>query len=182
MASDKQIEANQQNALKGGVKTPEGKAITRYNAEKHGIFRIALSEYEVIDHEGIIKALVREFHPVGISENMLVQRIALCYLRLYRVARAESEFMNSQLHTNLSETSENSLLIDLSIRREVKKVDSGYQPQITSQTISELEKVMLRYDVSIENRLYKALHELQWLQTLRRSKNTSFSSIVNRTT
>ena len=36
-ASQKRLEANRVNALKGGVKTPEGKAISKYNALKHGI-------------------------------------------------------------------------------------------------------------------------------------------------
>ncbi|MCX5637107.1 MAG: hypothetical protein NTX52_05375 [Planctomycetota bacterium] len=35
--SEKQLEANRENALKGGVKTEEGKAIVKYNALKHGL-------------------------------------------------------------------------------------------------------------------------------------------------
>ena len=33
--SQKQIEANRENAKLGGVKTEEGKAVSRYNAIKH---------------------------------------------------------------------------------------------------------------------------------------------------
>jgi len=36
--SEKQLDANRKNAKKGGVKTEQGKAISRLNAEKHGIF------------------------------------------------------------------------------------------------------------------------------------------------
>ena len=35
--SEKQLEANRANAQKGGVKTPEGKEIVKYNALKHGL-------------------------------------------------------------------------------------------------------------------------------------------------
>jgi hypothetical protein len=35
--SQKQLEANKKNALVGGVKTPDGKAIAKYNALKHGL-------------------------------------------------------------------------------------------------------------------------------------------------
>ena len=35
--SQKQIDANRENGKKGGVKTDEGKAVSKYNALKHGI-------------------------------------------------------------------------------------------------------------------------------------------------
>jgi len=35
--SEKQLQANRENAQKGGVKTPEGKAMVKYNALKHGL-------------------------------------------------------------------------------------------------------------------------------------------------
>ena len=35
--SDKQLEANRKNAKLGGVKTEEGKAVSRLNALKHGV-------------------------------------------------------------------------------------------------------------------------------------------------
>ena len=37
MTTEKQVKANRENAKKGGVKTPEGKAVVRYNALKHGL-------------------------------------------------------------------------------------------------------------------------------------------------
>jgi len=38
MTTEKQIQANRLNALKGGVKTEEGKAAVRLNAPSHGFF------------------------------------------------------------------------------------------------------------------------------------------------
>ncbi len=43
MATRKQVAANRENGLKGGVKTDRGKAISRLNARKHGIFVSALT-------------------------------------------------------------------------------------------------------------------------------------------
>ena len=53
MAASKQVEANRQNGLEGGVKSEEGKAISSLNARrsalnsrpkgKHGIFAVALT-------------------------------------------------------------------------------------------------------------------------------------------
>lgn len=37
MTTEKQIEANRLNALKGGVKTGQGKAAVRLNAVSHGL-------------------------------------------------------------------------------------------------------------------------------------------------
>ncbi len=37
MTSEKQIEANKENGKLGGVKTDEGKAVSKYNAIKHGL-------------------------------------------------------------------------------------------------------------------------------------------------
>jgi hypothetical protein len=38
LAAEKQIQANRLNGLKGGVKTMEGKAVSRMNALSHGFF------------------------------------------------------------------------------------------------------------------------------------------------
>jgi len=54
MASEKQIEANKNNAKKGGVKTVEGKEVSRMNALKHGILSSELyicSESAGMNHE-----------------------------------------------------------------------------------------------------------------------------------
>ena len=45
--SQKQLVANQKNAKLGGVKTEEGKAISKYNALKHGL----LSKEVLLDGE-----------------------------------------------------------------------------------------------------------------------------------
>ena len=42
--SEKQLKANRKNAQKGGVKTPEGKAIVKYNALKHGLLAKEIKE------------------------------------------------------------------------------------------------------------------------------------------
>ena len=37
MVSERQLQANRENAKKGGVKTEEGKSVIKYNAQKHGL-------------------------------------------------------------------------------------------------------------------------------------------------
>lgn len=43
MVSDKQIEANQENAVLGGVKTPEGKAVSKFRSQYAPRRRLARS-------------------------------------------------------------------------------------------------------------------------------------------
>ena len=57
MVSEKQLIANKENAKLGGVKSSEGKEITRYNALKHCIFRETITEYEQNDFSDIAEQL-----------------------------------------------------------------------------------------------------------------------------
>ena len=95
--SEKQIAANQANAQKStGPKTPEGRAVSKMNALKNGIF-----SKEVLVNGMNLKENSREFaelherfrqecNPVGPVEEMLVDQIVTAQWRLRRVLRAES--------------------------------------------------------------------------------------------
>jgi hypothetical protein len=94
--SVEKVEANRANALKStGPKTAEGKAITKMNSFKHGIFA-----REVVLRGRKDEERGREFHelhrlyrqhlmPVGPVEEMLVERIVTTSWRLHRVLIAE---------------------------------------------------------------------------------------------
>src|SRR5215213_8738251 len=93
MASEKQVKANRQNALKStGPKTPEGKAAVRLNAVRHGLLsRETLLPGE--DEEALRELGERlrdELQPVGELENLLVERIIASYWRLRRLGRVEA--------------------------------------------------------------------------------------------
>jgi hypothetical protein len=93
----KQIAANRLNARKStGPKTPEGRAVSKMNALKHGI----LSK-EAVVHGRCIKESDREFaalhqrlwdelQPAGPLEEMLVDQIVTAHWRLRRALKAES--------------------------------------------------------------------------------------------
>ena len=75
--SAKQLTANRKNALKGGVKTPQGKMISKYNAMKHGLLcKEVLIQGEdnktLSELERRIRATIK---PVGEIEHFLVDRI-----------------------------------------------------------------------------------------------------------
>lgn len=90
--SQKQIEANQQNAQQStGPKTDEGKAVSRYNALKHGLLsKEVLLEGE--DEETLLeleKRLRSELKPISEIELLLVDRIAANIWRLKRALGME---------------------------------------------------------------------------------------------
>jgi hypothetical protein len=162
--SPKQNEANRENGKKGGVKTPEGKAVSKYNALKHGILKEVVSDYEQDFYEDITERLNDQFNPVGVLEKILVDRIGVYYLKLYRVAKAENEYMKSVLNPYKSHI--NSLLGSMDYEETV--VDNeGYSPVVHDYNVEKLSDTYLRYEITIENRLYKALHELQRIQAVR---------------
>jgi len=180
MITEKQRLANTQNAQSGGVKTTAGKAISKYNAIKHGIFTVLLTDYEEDYCRDTLQTLTGELQPVGFLETMLVERIAICYVRLYRIAKAEHEFMRATLDPFAMTVIDPSQEYFESVHRSVEKVTThGYKPQVNSLAIGELTKTLMRYDTTTENRLYKALHELLRLQATRRGEKPAIPSAID---
>lgn len=89
--SQKQLEANRQNAKLGGVKTKEGKAVSRYNALKHGLLsKEVLLKRE--DEQSLIelgKNLRTELKPETELELLLIDRIVANFWRLRRAMKIE---------------------------------------------------------------------------------------------
>lgn len=94
--TQKQLEANRQNAQLGGVKTDEGKAITRFNAVRHGLTSNLLSKVDAdINFSDLISALKAEFKPAGFIEEVLVERIAINFIRMARATKIEKNLIDS---------------------------------------------------------------------------------------
>ncbi|OGZ32453.1 MAG: hypothetical protein A2V69_02435 [Candidatus Portnoybacteria bacterium RBG_13_40_8] len=162
MTTEKQIEANRENAKLGGVKTEEGKAISKYNALKHGILRHALTEYEDDLYRDFFRELVEQLAPVGFLETMLVERIALCYLRLFRIVKVEKEYILSKLYSPVIVDPMTSILPP---EMELKVLEKGYVPTVSINALGQLNETTARYDTTVERSLYRTLHELQRLQS-----------------
>lgn len=95
--SEKRLAANRANAQRStGPRTPEGKAISRYNALKHGVLAKAIIPDALADLESqedfdqLLIALGAYFAPSGAMEELLVQQVAVAYWRLARLYRAEA--------------------------------------------------------------------------------------------
>src|SRR5262244_1305552 len=94
--SPKKAEANRRNSQRStGPKTEAGKAASRLNAVKHGLLAkeivITRGDFPENEHEFavLLERLREEKHPVGISEELEVQKIAYCYWRMARAIRCE---------------------------------------------------------------------------------------------
>ena len=120
--------------------------------------RQSVSEYEAFDYESIYKALEADFKPRNTIESIIIERIALAYIKLLRVNKAELELIKSALNPTIVK--------DL-ISFEFQEVKPGYVPQITQNNIDALSNIYSRYETSIENRLYKAIDKILELQNER---------------
>jgi len=105
MTTEKQIEANRQNALLStGATTDEGKAIIAKNAIKHGIFAkdfiIVHKRYEekAADYQELLDNLITTFNPQEQMELLLIEKIAMDYWRMRRVLRFETEGIYNMLN------------------------------------------------------------------------------------
>ena len=174
--SQKQMEANQRNALLGGGKTEQGKEISKFNAQKHGILRQTITDYERDFYFELLDQLGQELKPEGIIEEMLVDRIATYYLRLFRAAKAEGKYVKSVLNPHI--TVMRAVLDDgLFEPREVVEKE-GYKPQITPNVIGSLDDIYLRYEITLENRIYRTLQELERIKR-RKTGERIFSAPVD---
>lgn len=90
--SKKQLAANRRNAKKGGPKTPEGKAVIKYNALKHGLLakETIVSDENPGDFKLLLEGLRAQLKPAGTIEEVLTEKIAIALWRLKRAYGYES--------------------------------------------------------------------------------------------
>jgi hypothetical protein len=147
MTTEKQLKANKENAKLGGVKTEEGKAVSKYNALKHGLLSKEVllkgeSEKEIIE---LGKHLRQELTPMSEMEMILVERIIANTWRLKRALRGEKEMIEHDMES---------------------EKDFGAALSYDFANYDSYGK-FTRYETSLERGIYKALHELQRLQAAR---------------
>jgi hypothetical protein len=201
MTTEKQIEANRRNALKStGPKTPEGKDAVRLNALKHGL----LSQESILPDEDeealreLDEQMRNELQPVGVLENLQVERIVFCYWRLRRVGRVEAGIFVSGRFEVLAEQAQREAeryeILEASVldafivaKEDREKHEEALERARRMRSEQGDETATLgrifvrdanngnafsklsRYETAMERGLYKALHELQRLQAARRA-------------
>jgi hypothetical protein len=154
--SQKQIEANKENGKLGGVKTDEGKAVSKYNAMKHGLLskEVLLEDESEADLISLGRKLRAELLPEKELELVLVDRIIANVWRLKRVMQIEREMIEGDRHDMFG----------------TKKKTLGEALSYDFNNNDTYGK-LTRYEASIERGIYKALHELERLQAKRNGEN-----------
>lgn len=95
--SPARIAANRANARKStGPRTRKGKDRSRQNALKHGLLanQILINDDDPAEapelFQALIDGVIAHFNPADPFEELLVQRLAVCYWRLRRAFRYEA--------------------------------------------------------------------------------------------
>jgi hypothetical protein len=147
--------ANRRNAqLSTGPRTEDGRSRSRRNALKHGILASALlitegeGAEDPAEFNELLDALNRDLMPVGTIEEMLTEKIAVCWWRQKRALRCEAgavrhEFAGPNFGRELT--------------RDHLRLPPSYQ----------LDRI-LRYETSINRQLVYALNQLERLQRARK--------------
>jgi hypothetical protein len=147
--SPKQLEANRQNAQRStGPRTPAGKARVKFNALKHGLLAKSVvlpirSRSEKRSHfDALLAQLIDQLKPVGILEDMLVEKIAVSYWRLRRALRAEA----GEICDNIRNSRE-----------------YHYRPDPATFALPSPRDTLkiVRYQNTIERQLHRAMYSLQ---------------------
>lgn len=152
----KKIEANRRNALQStGPKTPEGKRAARWNALKQGILARELvipagaGRENPAELENLLGRLRDDLQPRGVLEEILVEKIAVCYWRLRRVLRSESGEIRKHL-----ETAATSVYLPLAMQAETaKQLDAphrSYELRSNSFGVEFLLQLLGKFQAEVE--------------------------------
>jgi hypothetical protein len=184
MTTELQITANQENSkLSTGAKTSEGKAIVAQNAIKHGLLshKLILGEEDLDCWKILLNGLVETLLPVGMIEQLLVEKIAISFWRQRRLVGAEvaairiSAITESKRLDHEIENIESDLYYVLDINQRTEEVKNRLVSEL--QEIKRLvqikstapisDELLIRYSTGLDNELYKAITVFRKEQEIR---------------
>lgn len=94
-------EINRLNGRKSrGPVTIQGKAVSSKNATKHGALAKSpplLITENLESFHGIVRGLINEYQPESATEHLLVQQVAMGWLKLHRLWGAEASSANIEI-------------------------------------------------------------------------------------
>ena len=143
---------------------PRDTTSTRLNALKHGLLSKGITELDDSGaYESLAQRLAEAYRPVGDLEKFFVERIAFHMTRLQRAGRLEAEYITAEIHPPVTQ----SLMPDVS---EPITVEPGLPANVSALGAMNLVSGFQRYETAIENKLYRAINQLERLQRIRQGK------------
>lgn len=156
-------DSNRRNAQQSSG--PHDTTSTRLNAVKHGLSAKGITELDDLEaYEALVKRLRDAYCPVGDLEEFLVQRIAFHMIRLHRAGRLEAEYITGELHPPVKKD----IIPDLSEFTTI--IERGLPAAVGARSAITLVTGFQRYETAIENKLYRAINQLERLQRIRRGE------------
>jgi hypothetical protein len=175
--SKAKVAANQVNAQ--ASTGPVNTVSTRYNAVKHGLLSQGVTELDELDYHSLLRSVQESLKPVGPIETALSEHICLCLVRLKRAHGLEARFITGELHPPISKR-EGGLDIDLEeFAGKLVVIDPGIPALLKTDALDSLIGKFQRYETAIENKLYRALHELERLQRGRKGEKLPVPATVD---
>jgi hypothetical protein len=166
-SSDRKVAANRSNSKKSSG--PQNTTSTRYNATKHGLLGAGITELD--DTEGyreMLRRLDKNYEAEMIA--FLKGHIVLKMVRLRRNARLEAEHVTSLLNPAIYGKVENDLFKDILLPT-APLVDPGLPASMSSESVATVAGSFQRYETSIENQMYRAMHEVERLEQIMNGKH-----------
>jgi hypothetical protein len=195
--SPRQLAARRANAVKSiGPRTPEGKAVARLNALKHGFFArdVVNSELDgparAEEFNSLLDALLEEFQPQSARERILVDEVAACCWRIRRLLRYEcrESWVDEDAYRRAANTQNPSDTLLASIgydnhgdrRRTARKLRRSGLDAFILPSDSDVDKIV-RFERTVKRNLYRALDLLERMRAGRTCPDSSDATSSPRT-
>jgi hypothetical protein len=157
--TDAKSSANRRNARHSTG--PKDTSSTRLNATKHGLLSEGITELDDTDgYRDTVRRLGEAYFEK--LEAFLVERIALCIVRLRRTPRLEAELITSILHPPIY----GELLPSFGHHL----IDPGQPARIDGEGFDALARYQ-RYEFANENKLYRALNQLERIRRIQQGEH-----------
>jgi len=144
---------------------PRDTTSTRLNAVTHGLLARGITELDDSDaHASLIQRLTETYCPVGDLEKFIIERIAFHMTRLQRAGRLEAEYINGVLHPPVQKPIFDDSFLAATV------VDPGIPAAVNALSAIHLVSGFQRYETAIENKLYRAINQLERWQRARRGE------------
>ena len=175
MATEKQIAANQRNALMStGPRSLTGKRRSAANAMRHGLTatQTMLPGEDEVEFSGLKSAMFRSLNPEGALENQLVERAASLIWRMRRIQAFEVALFQWTAHHQSQcfddpadgdfEALRNEPFEDAPTPKSARRVDR--RPDVRDALKCGSPSRLSRYETSMQRQLSLTLRDLREMQ------------------